>query len=606
MKDATNAEISALLNQVATAYAMKDEKHYHFQILAYQKAADAIDRSTSELQDVYREGKLQTFPGIGASIRSHLEEFFQTGKVKHFEEMFAGIPEAAFPLLTIPGFGPRKALRLVSELHLQNPATVLSDIAQAAKEDRIAHIEGFGKKSQQIIIQDLEDYQRDKMKPARMALPYAEALAKNIVAYLKNSPDVITVSPLGSLRRRVSTIGDIDIAVATYHPQAVLTYFSHYPGKERLIEQGERTASIVVSSGKQIDLMTQSPKGFGSLLQHFTGSKAHNIRLRDYALSQGLSLSEYGIKKKGDEHAPVQPYATEEAFYQALGLPWIPPELREDTGEIELARQGELPDLIELDDIRGDMHLHSAYPIEPSHDLGQDSMEVMIEKAIALHYAYIGFSEHNPSVSKHTSQQMHEILEKRNTAIERLRSRYQDRIQIFVLLEIDIQPNGELAIDPTCLELLDAALVSIHSSFDMDRKTMTERILRGLVHPKARVLAHPTGRLLNQRTGYEAEWERIFAFCRATNKALEINASPLRLDLPDTLVREAMSRGVPLLVNTDSHAVAQMTLMEYGVAVARRGWATPHAVVNTWPGKDFAEWLTKETTHLKNETGGKI
>lgn len=594
MKNATNAEISTLLNQVAAAYVIKDEKKYHFQMLAYQRAVDSIDRSTSELRDLYREGKLHTLPGIGASIRSHLEELFQAGRVKHFEEVLAGIPEAVFPLLAIPGFGPKKAFRLVSELHLQNPETVISDVAQAAKEGRIAHLEGFGKKSEQDLVQAIEDYWRGETKTARMALPYAEALAKSVEAYLRNSPDVIEAYPLGSLRRRVSTIGDIDIAVATYHPQAVLTYFSHYPGKERLIEQGERTASIVVSSGRQIDLMTQPPEGFGALLQHFTGSKAHNIHLRDYALSQGLSLSEYGIKKKGDEQAPVQRYATEEAFYGALGLEWIPPELREDTGEIELARQRKLPELVELRDIKGDVHLHSAYPIEPSHDLGQDTMETMVEKAIALNYAYIGFSEHNPSLSKHTPQQVYEILEKRNSALERLRSLYKGQIHIFSFLEVDIQPSGELAIDAACLELLDAALVSIHSSFDMDRKAMTERILRGLSHPKARILAHPTGRLLNQRAGYEAEWERIFAFCRARNKALEINAWPLRLDLPDTLVREAIDGGVPLIINTDSHAVSQMDLMDYGVSVARRGWATPRAIVNTRPYQDFAEWVSKD------------
>lgn len=593
MKRATNAEISALLNQVAAAYAMKDEKTYRFQILAYQKAADSIDRSTSELQDLYREGKLHAIPGIGASIQSHLEELFQTGKVNHFEDVFAGIPEAAFPLLAIPGFGPRKALRLVSELHLQNPKTVLNDVVQAANEGRIAHLEGFGEKSQHALVQAIEDYRRGETKTARMALPSAEALANKIEAYLKNSPDVIEVSPLGSLRRRVSTIGDIDIAVATSHPQAVLSSFCQYPGKERLIEQGERTASIVVSSGRHIDLMTQSPEGFGGLLQHFTGSKAHNIHLRDYALSQGLSLSEYGIKKKVDAQAPVQHYATEEAFYEALGLQWIPPELREDTGEIELARQRKLPELVELDDIKGDVHLHSAYPIEPSHDLGQDPMDVMVERAIALNYAYIGFSEHNPSVSKHTPQQIHELLEKRNRAIEHVRAAYKDRIQIFSLLEVDIQPNGELAIDPSCLELLDGALVSIHSAFEMDRKAMTQRILRGLAHPKARILAHPTGRILNQRAAYEAEWERIFAFCHATNKALEINSWPFRLDFPDTLVREAIGRGVPLIINTDSHAVAHMDLMKYGVSVARRGWATPRAIVNTLPGEDFAEWLRR-------------
>lgn len=543
MKDATNSEISTLLSRVAAAYAMKDEKKFHFQILAYQKAADIVEGSTSELRDLYREGKLRTLPGIGASTQAHLEELFETGRVKHFEEVLAGIPEAVFPLLAVPGFGPKKALRLVGQLHLNHPETVINDVAQAAREGGIAHLEGFGEKSQQALAQAIAEYWLGQTKTAWMALPYAEELARKVEAYLKKSPDVIKVSPLGSLRRRVSTIGDIDITVAMYHPQAVLTYFSHYPHIERLIEQGERTASIVVSSWRQIDLMTQPPERFGALLQHFTGSKAHNIRLRDYALSQGLSLSEYGIKKKGDEQALLQHYDSEEALYGALGMQWIPPEMREDTGEIELARQRKLPELVDLHNIKGDVHLHSTYSIEPSHDLGQDAMEVMVEKAVALNYAYIGFSEHNPSVSKHTPQQVYEILGKRNTALERVRSKYKDRIQIFSFLEVDIQPSGELAIDATCLELLDAALVSIHSSFDMGREAMTARILRGLAHPKARILAHPTGRLLNQRAGYDVEWERIFAFCRAQNKALEINAWPLRLDLPDVLVRQAIGRG---------------------------------------------------------------
>jgi DNA polymerase (family X) len=591
MKDATNAEISAGLRRVAAAYAMKDEKKFHFQMLAYQKAADVVEGCTSELRDLYKEGKLPTLPGIGASIQSHLVEFFATGRVKHFEEVLAGIPEAVFPLLAIPGFGPKKAFRLVSDLHLQHPETVIDDLAQAAREGRIAHLEGFGEKSQQALAQAIAAYRRGQTKTARMALPYAEALARKLEAYLRQCPDVIAVYPLGSLRRRAATIGDIDLAVATYHPQAVLTHFSRYPHTERLLEQGERTATIVVSSGRHIDLMTQPPEGFGALLQHFTGSKAHNIHLRDSALAQGLSLSEYGIKKKGDEQAPLQHYDTEEALYGALGMQWIPPEMREDTGEIELARQHRLPEIVELQDIKGDLHLHSAYPIEPSHDLGQDSMEAMIEKAITLNYKYIGFSEHNPSVSQHTPQQVYEILRQRNTALERLRSQYQDSIHIFSLLEVDIQPSGELAIDASCLELLDAVLVSVHSSFDMDRQAMTARILRGLAQSKARILAHPTGRLLNQRAGYEVEWEHIFAFCRAQNKALEINSWPQRLDLPDVLVRQAIGSGVRLFIHTDSHAVSHMDLMEYGVSVARRGWATRRDIVNTWPYEDVAEWL---------------
>ena len=592
MKNASNAEISTLLRRVAAAYAMKDEQTYHFQILAYQKAAVVVERSTSELRDLYREGKLHGLPGIGASIQSHLVELFETGRVRHFEEVLTGTPEAVFPLLAVPGFGPKKALRLVSDLHLSNPETVIEDVAQAAREGRIAQMEGFGEKSQQALAQAIEAYWRGQTKTARMALPYAEELARKVEAYLKHCPEVLAVYPLGSLRRRVATIGDIDVAVATYHPLAVLTHFCRYPHAERLIEQGERTASIVVSSGRHIDLMTQPPEGFGALLQHFTGSKAHNIHLRDYALSLGLSLSEYGIKQKVYDQATLQQYDTEEAFYGALGIQWIPPEMREDTGEIELARQHRLPDLVELGDIKGDMHLHSAYPIEPSHDLGQDSMEVMVEKAIALNYAYLGFAEHNPSVSQHSPQQVYEILKRRSTALERLRSTYQGRIHIFSLLEVDIQPSGELAIDASCLELLDAVLVSIHSSFEMDRQTMTERILRGLAHPKARILAHPTGRLLNQRAGYEVEWERLFAFCRAQDKALEINSWPQRLDLPDALVRQAIGSGVRLLINTDSHAVGHMDLMEYGVSVARRGWATRRDIVNTWLYEDVAEWLS--------------
>ncbi len=588
----TNLDVSKLLRNVAAAYRIKDEQKYRFQIIAYDKAADTLENSPTELRELFKEQKLGDLPGVGPSIRAHLEELLTTGKVKHFEEVFSSIPEAVFTLLDVPGFGPKKAYRLVTEFKLKNPKSVVADIRALAEQGKIDPLDGFGKKSQDDILTRIEEYGRGKTKTARMALPYAGELAKKMLAYLKECPAVEQVSPLGSLRRRKETVGDIDIAVASSEPAKVLQHFVDYPHKERIIEKGDHTSSILVSSGKQIDLMVQPPEAFGSLLQHFTGSKDHNVHLREYALSKGLSLSEYGIKKRGDESGKLTHYSTEEKFYAALGLQWIPPEMRENTGEIELAKKNELPTLLELKDMKGDFHLHSSYPIEPSHDMGNNTMEEMIAKAKSLGYSYLGFSEHNPSISKHTSLQTKAILEKRKEFIEQLNKKHNKSIRVFSLLETDILPNGNLAIDDDAISLLDATIVSVHSSFGMNRDEMTKRVLKGLSHPKAKILAHPTGRLINQRPPYELDWAKVFAFCKEHHKALEINAWPLRLDLNDVLVREAVKQGVKLMIDTDSHSLEEMDLMEYGVSVARRGWAKPSDILNAMPYNDLAKWFS--------------
>ncbi len=586
----TNLEISNLLKSIAAAYSIKDEKKFRFQIIAYEKAADSIEHTPTELKELYKEDKLTGIPGVGPTIQSRLEELFKTGKVAHFEDVLSDIPKAVFPLLDIPSFGPKKAYRLVHEFELKNPDTVIKDVVKIAQEGKIAQLEGFGEKSQADILRAIEEYGKGKTKTARMVLPYATELARKMIAYLKESPAVVEASTLGSLRRKRDTIGDIDIAVATNDPKVALDHFTSYPHTERIIERGERTSSIIVSSGKQIDLMVESPKGFGALLQHFTGSKAHNVHLREYALTQGLSLSDYGMRKKGTDDKYTL-FDSEEKFYKTLGLQWIPPEMRENTGEIELALKSKLPKIIELADIKGDFHLHSSFPIEESHDPGQNSMEEMIEKALSLQYKYLGFSEHNPSQAKHNKKQVYDLLVKRQEHIEKLRVKYNKIIRIFSLLENDILPNGKLAIDSDSLSLLDGTIVSIHSSFSMDRQKMTERVLKGLSHPKAKILAHPTGRLLNQRSGYDLEWEKVFDFCKANNKALEINSWPLRLDLPDVLVREAQKKGIKFFINTDSHAVDQMDMMEYGVSVARRGWTTPSDILNAMPYNELVEWF---------------
>lgn len=588
----TNLEISKLLKNIAAAYSIQDEKKYRFQIIAYEKASESIEQNPTELKELYKDGKLSGIPGIGPTIQSRLEELLTTGKVAHFDEVLGAVPKAVFPLLDVPSFGPKKAFRLVSEFHLDNPETVIADVVTIAKAGKIAGLAGFGEKSQSDILRAIDEYGRGKTKTARMVLPYASELAKKMLDYLRESKAVVQASTLGSLRRRRETVGDIDIAVATNDPKAVLDHFTAYPHKERIIERGERTSSIIVSSGKQIDLMVESPKGFGALLQHFTGSKAHNVHLREYALSKGLSLSDYGIRKRGTEDKYTL-FETEESFYKYIGMPWIPPEMRENTGEIELALQNKLPKLLEVSDIKGDFHLHSSYPIEPSHDMGQNTMEEMLLHAKKLGYKYLGFSEHNPSISKHTQKQVYDILSKRKHFIDSLDLKYKKDVRVFSLLETDILPNGSLAIEDDALQLLDGSIVSVHSAFDLDRDAMTERVLKGLSHPKAKILAHPTGRLLNQRPAYELHWDKVFAFCKENNKALEINASPLRLDLPDILVREAIKQGVKLFIDTDSHAVGQMDLVQYGVSVARRGWAKPDDILNALPYNELEEWFRK-------------
>lgn len=588
----SNLEIAKLLKNVATAYIIKDEKKFRFQLLAYQKASETIDGLNGELLDYYKENKLEALPGIGPTLKSHLAELFETGKVKHFEWVFDGIPRSVFVLTDIPSFGPKKAYKLVTQFSLNDPKTVISDLKKVALAGKIANLDGFGEKSQADIIRAIEEFKEGKGKTTRMVLPYAFEIAQKILDYMSKEKAVEKIEALGSFRRRASTIGDIDFAVATKNPKRVIEHFVNYPHKERNIEKGDVSASILVTGGKQIDLLIQPIESFGSLLQHFTGSKNHNVALREYALKKGLSLSEYGIKNLKTKDKKLQKYSSEEDFYKALGLMWIPPEIRENTGEIELAKENKLPKLVELKDIKGDFHIHSNFPIEPNHDLGANSMEEMLINARKLGYEYLAFSEHNPSTSKHTNEHIYSLLKKRDNYIEKLKSSNK-YIRIFKLLEVDILPSGELAIDNKSLSLLDAAIVSIHSVFKMDKDTMTKRVLKGLSHPKAKILAHPTGRLINERYGYDLDFEQIFKFCKENNKALEINSWPQRLDLPDTLVRQAIEAKVMLVIDSDSHAVDQMSLQKYGVFVARRGWATKNDILNTMSYNKVENWFKK-------------
>ncbi len=584
----TNKEIAKLLRKVAAAYTIKNANR--FKIIAYEKAADSIDHLASELKDLASEGKLHTVSGIGPSIASHLDELFKIGKVKHFEQIFSQVPQAIFPLLDLTGFGAKKAYKLVIALNLKDPDTVLDDILKAAKNHKIANIESFGEKSEKDIQEAVESYRNSPKKEIRMPLPYAHAIALDIVSYLKKSPTVEEVATLGSLRRMVSTIGDIDLALATREPQKAIEWFLTYPKKQKVVEKGKEGATIILGGGQQVDLRVVKPQAWGAMLQYFTGSKNHNIHLREFALKKGWSLNEYGIKniKTGD----VSKFSIEENFYKFLSLPWIPPEIREDRGEIEAALAHKLPKLIKLGDVKGDLQIHSNYPIEPSHDLGKNSMEEILEKAKSLGYEHIAFTEHNPSVSKHTISQILTIMKKRKAKIEQLKASTKS-VRILNLLEIDISADGRLALPEEAFNFIDAALVSIHSSFNQPKEAMTERVLKGLSHPKAKIFAHPTARLINQRDSISLDFEKIFEFCAKNKKAIEINAYPNRLDLPDILVQEAKKYGVKFTLGTDAHDNSGMVLMPYGVSVARRGWLEKDDILNTLPYNKLINWLTE-------------
>lgn len=573
----SNLEIARLLRKIAAAYAILGENR--FKIIAYENAATSIEHATSELKDLWKENELGSIPGLGASILGHLDELFKTGKSKHFEDIISKVNPAVFPLLEVPGIGPKRAEQLVESLNL-NKKDPIGGLEKIAKKRQIANLPN--------ILSSIERYRQGAIKEKRMSLPEADNLADEIIAYLG-----IKTDKLGSLRRRVATIGDIDLAISTTDPEKVVSAFVAYPKAVGVIEKGPTGASILLSAGHQADLRVAVPEQYGAMLQYFTGSKYHNIKLRDFALKKGYSLSEYGIKNL--KSLKIQKFEDEEGFYNFLGLDYIPPELREDSGEIEVAIEHKLRRLVDLKDIKGDLHMHTSDLQETSHDSGENTIKEMKKIGEDLGYEYVGVSDHNPSVSKHNPNEAVKSLKKRSELIEQIN--YSDGdCRVISLLEVDIQPDGSLAAPQEGLNLLDGCLVSIHSSFGMDKKDMTNRVLRGLSNPVARVFAHPTGRLLGSREGYELDWEQIFKFCLIHDKALEINAQPNRLDLPDVLVREAVKRGVLLSLGTDAHDTSGLLLMKYGLDVARRGWAQKENIINSWGYSKIIKWLRERPT----------
>ncbi len=573
----TNAQVAKLLSNVAAVKQLNGENI--FSIRAFQNAAGSIENYPTQIIDVYKEGKLDDIPGLGKALRADIEELLTTGKVIHYEEIMSTVPAGMFALMDIPGIGPKNALKLATYFKLDKASEAIKKLAAAAQAGEISEIEGFTAVGEKRIL-DAIAAMRDK--PAeRLPLPDALAIAAEVISYLEKGGDVIKAETLGSLRRRSPTTGDIDIAVSTTNTQAVFARLKEFPHQKRIVGSGEKSMSVIHSAGWQVDVKTVDPSQWGSILQHFTGSKLHNIHLRTEALKKGLSLNEFGIEHEGIRES----FETEEKFYAKLGLQWVPPELREDMGEIELAKKNALPTLVELSDIKGDFHIHTNYQFPTSHDLGQSSVDNILLHAKELGYTAIGLSDHNPKRLGLTLKEKIKIVKDRNVYIRERASQFfkgkTPSIHVYCGMEVDILPDGTLALEDEALAELDYVIASVHSSFTQDKKTATARVLKAITHPLVTFMGHPSGQVLQSRAGIDADWDEVFAAAKEHGKYMEINSAPSRTDLSSHLIKRAIDAGVSLIINTDAHHESQLPLMQYGVWNARRGWATKANIMNT-------------------------
>jgi DNA polymerase (family 10) len=560
-----NSDVALIFYRMATLSQFLDENP--FITRAYQKAARNIESLDVDIKQLSGDGKLEAIPGVGKGIAKKIAEILETGTCKRYEEMKSEIPGDVFGLLDIPGIGP-KTVRLV---HEQLGITTLDELEKAAIERKLRKLPRMGEKSEEkILLAIRRSKEMDKRTPLGVALPVAEIVMK----YLKRCPYASNVTATGSLRRHRETVGDIDFIATSDadHSEAVIEAFGSMPGVTEVIGSGATKASVIFNN-IQIDLRIVDRHSFGSLLQHFTGSKEHNIRLREIAIRKGLKLSEYGITDQ--ETGMLTPCGEEEEVYQRLGLPFIVPELREDRGEIEAAIAGTLPDLVTGNDIRGDLHVHSIWSD------GANSIPELAEAAIGRGYEYLCISDHSRSrgiagglSEERLIRQINEI-DAFNDASES-----SSGFRVLAGSEVDIRADGTLDYPDHVLEMLDIVIAAVHSGFSQDRRTMTSRIVRAIEDGHVDIFAHPTGRLLGERVGYEIDIDRAIEVAAETETALEINAFPSRLDLSDINARKAKEAGVMLAIGTDAHSIDHLGYMEFGVHVARRAWLEPGDVVN--------------------------
>jgi DNA polymerase (family 10) len=574
----SNREVIDMLKEILAAMEVKN--YNNFRIRAYQNAISILENLTVSIQDLWENKRLGEIPGIGSGIEEHLNEFFLEGKVAEFEEIKKGLPEGMFSLIGLRGIGAKRAYKLSMAFKLLDRENALEKLKEAAEQKKIRNLEGFGEKIEKAILEAIEEQKMTKNKKVRFLLPQAEEIVERIMNFMKGCDAVIDIEVCGSFRRKNATIGDLDIPVSTNKPSEVLDYFLKFPEIKEVLVVGDKKASVVLSNEIQVDLRVSTPQAYGSMLQYFTGSKQHNILLRNYALSMGMSLSEYGIKKDGK----LKEFSDEKSFYNELGLSYIPPEIRNGDFEIEAAKEGKLPNLIKLEDIKGDIHFHTI-----ASD-GVNTLEEMIEEAKKLGYQYIGVSDHAPSIQSRGLGTVLKIVSDTRKKINDINSSQTD-IKVLFGYEVNILVDNSLGLPDDILKDLDFVIAGIHTAFGQDKETVTKRLISAIENPYVRVISHPSGRLLNERDPADPDWRKIFSAARDNGVILEINAQPQRLDLPDDLAKSAMEWGVDLIINSDAHSTREFSFMRYGVDNARRGWVQKDNVINTLAYDKFIKKL---------------
>ncbi len=565
-----NRQVARILYEIAE---LLDLEGVQFKPRAYRRAAQAVESCSTPIEELAAEGKLSDLPGVGQAIAKKIQEVVETGKLQYHEELKAKLPVDLFALTQVDGVGPKTAKLLYEELEVRS----LDDLERVAREGKIQDIKGLGEKTEGKILRGLAEARGVEQ---RELLGYALPLGRDLCNRLMETGLFARLEPAGSLRRGQETIGDLDILAVSEQPEEAAQAFVSLGDVEEILAQGPKKSSVRLSGGFQVDLRIVPEESFGAALQYFTGSKSHNIRLRERAVARGYKLNEYGLFDKKEKPLAGE---SEEGIYAALELALIPPELREDRGEIQAADRGALANLITMEEIRSDLHVHTDWSD------GKASLEEMAEAANARGLATIAITDHY-RFSQVIGGVSADDLRRQIDEIARMNEKLKG-LHILTGVEANVDRNGVLDVPKKLLRELDLVIVAVHSHFRLSRDEMTERLIRAVEAESVDVLAHPTGRKIGERPAYEADWEKVFERAAKMGTALEINANPIRLDLSAEHVRQAIDAGAKLIIGTDAHVPEHYDFLEFGVLTARRGWAEAKDVLNTLPVDELLKAL---------------
>lgn len=573
----SNRQIADAFDLLADLLRLKDATGYRFEIIAYQRAAEALRELPRDVRALAAEGRLQEIDGVGKAIAAKIVELLESGTLRLIEELKAEIPQGLVDVLRVNGVGPKKAMLFYQQLGI----TSVAELEAAARAGKLRDLPSMGVKSEQKILESIEALAR---RTTRARADVALHAAERILRPLQSLPSVLRAEIAGSLRRGRATIGDIDLLVATYDAAPIMEAFVNHPDVVRVLGQGETKSSVELISGLQCDLRAVPPERFGTALSYFTGSQAHNIRLRELALGRGLSLNEWAFTATDGSGREIL-CATEEEVYAQLGLPYIPPELREDRGEIEAAQAGTLPKLVEIGDIRADLHMHTTWSD------GRLSVREMAWQARERGLQYIVITDHSQSLGVANGLSVERLWAQREE-IQHVQAEFGDSLRIYHGVELEIRADGTLDYPDEVLAALDVVIASLHTALRQDRATITARLLNAINNPHVDIIGHPRGQLIPDREPADLDMDAVFAAALATETALEINANPHRLDLDSAHARQALKLGIKLAINTDAHSAADFAVLPFGVRTARRAWASPEQIINTWSRERFEEWIS--------------